>query len=59
MADQFAEIVFPVSLKQVFSYRVPRSLEGIVVPGMRCAVSFGRRNTIGLVTAITPRAQPM
>ena len=52
MAEQFAEIVFPVSLKQVFSYRVPEALEGLLQPGMRCSVSFGRRQTVGLITGI-------
>jgi primosomal protein N' (replication factor Y) (superfamily II helicase) len=53
MADQFAEVVFPVSLKKSFSYRVPVPLEGLVKPGMRCAVSFGRRQSIGLVTGLS------
>ncbi len=52
MGEQFADIVFPVSLKKSFSYRVPESLHGLVSPGMRCSVSFGRRQTIGLVTGL-------
>ncbi len=56
MAEQFAEIVFPVPLKQVFSYRVPEALEGLLQPGMRCSVSFGRRQTVGLITGITSKA---
>lgn len=51
-SEQFADIVFPVSLKKSFSYRVPESLNGLVLPGMRCSVSFGRRQTIGLVTGL-------
>jgi len=56
LPEQFAEIVFPVPLKQVFSYRIPGPLEGLVAPGMRCSVSFGRRQTVGLVTGVTPQA---
>ncbi len=56
MAEQFAEIVFPVSLKQIFSYRIPKTLEGLLQPGMRCSVSFGRRQTVGLITGITTKA---
>jgi primosomal protein N' (replication factor Y) len=59
LPEQFAEIVFPLSLKQVFSYGVPEALEGLLQPGMRCSVSFGRRQTVGLIIRITsqPPAQ--
>lgn len=56
MAEQFAELVFPVSLKQVFTYRIPEALSGLVVPGMRCLLSFGRRQTVGLVTGLASKA---
>ncbi|HJT24062.1 MAG TPA: primosomal protein N', partial [bacterium] len=48
--------MFPVPLKKVFSYRVPEALEGLVAPGMRCSVSFGRRQTVGIVTGLTRQA---
>lgn len=56
MPEQFAEVVFPLSLKQKFSYRVPEPLVGLVSPGMRCSVSFGRRQTVGLITGLTHQA---
>jgi len=56
--EHFAEVAFPVSLKQVFSYRVPETLHGLVQPGMRVSVSFGRRHTVGLVTRLTNQAPP-
>ncbi|HTA77557.1 MAG TPA: DEAD/DEAH box helicase, partial [bacterium] len=56
MADQFAEIVFPTPLKQVFTYRIPEELVGSVVPGMRCLVPFGPRKTVGLVTGLSSKA---
>ncbi len=55
-SESFAEVVFPVSLKQVFSYRVSEPLEGLVKPGMRVSVSFGRRQTVGLVTRLTSQS---
>src|SRR5258708_27656019 len=56
MAEQFAEVVFSVPLKKVFSYSVPDALTGLVSPGMRCSVSFGRRQTVGLVTGLTSQS---
>jgi primosomal protein N' (replication factor Y) (superfamily II helicase) len=53
MADQFAEVVFPIPLKQTFSYRVPEKLKGVAAPGMRCFVSFGFRQTVGFITSLT------
>src|SRR5581483_1865443 len=49
----FAEVVFPIPLKKVFSYQVPGALEGLLKPGMRCSVSFGRRHTVGMVSGLT------
>src|SRR5665213_132646 len=56
MGEEFAELVFPVSLKQLFTYRIPEALSGLVAPGMRCLVSFGRRQTVGLVTGLATKA---
>ncbi len=56
MSEEFVEVAFPLSLKQVFSYRVPESLQGLVKPGMRVSVSFGRRHTVGLVTRLTAQS---
>jgi primosomal protein N' (replication factor Y) len=52
MAEQYAQVVFPVPLRQVFTYIVPEALEGLAKPGMRCSVSFGRRQTVGLITSL-------
>jgi primosomal protein N' (replication factor Y) (superfamily II helicase) len=53
VSDQFADVVFPISLRKSFTYRIPAPLEGLAKEGMRCSVSFGRRQTIGLITALT------
>ncbi len=55
-SNLFAEIVFPVPLRKVFSYRIPEALEGLVSTGMRCSVSFGRRQTVGIVAGFTSQA---
>jgi len=54
--EQFAEVVFPIPLKQVFSYSVPETLAAAVAPGSRVLVSFGRRHTVGVVTGLTRTA---
>ncbi len=56
MPDSFAQIVFAISLKKSFTYRVPAALEGLVKPGMRCLVSFGRRQAVGLVMGLSRQA---
>ena len=55
-SESYAELVFPTPLRRVFTYRVPEALEGLVAPGMRCSVSFGRRQTVGIVTGLTRQA---
>ncbi len=56
MPEQFAEVVFPVSIKQVFTYRIPDPLLGLAREGMRVSVSFGRRHTVGLLTRLSATA---
>ena len=52
----YAQVVFPVPLKQSFTYGVPASLEGRVEAGQRCFVSFGRRQTVGVVVGLSAKA---
>lgn len=56
MPEQFAEIVFPTPLKQVFTYRLPLSLENMAQVGMRCFAPFGQRQTVGFITGLTGQA---
>jgi len=56
LPEQFAEVVFPIPLKQVFSYSIPEALVGAVALGSRVLVSFGRRHTVGVVTGLTGKA---
>jgi len=49
MSDLIADITINAPLKQVFSYLVPDSLAEKIRVGMRVAIPFGRRNTIGFI----------
>lgn len=40
--DLFADIVLPLALPNLFTYRIPQSMNGSVVPGMRVVVQFGK-----------------
>ncbi|MCU0433049.1 MAG: primosomal protein N' [Bacteroidia bacterium] len=40
--DLFADIVLPLALPNLFTYRIPQSMSGSVVPGMRVVVQFGK-----------------
>lgn len=51
-SEWYAEVVFPIALRRSFTYRVPAPLEDLIQKGMRCSVSFGRRQSIGLITAL-------
>jgi primosomal protein N' (replication factor Y) len=51
--DYFADIILPLSVKGSFTYRIPESLAGNVLSGMRVKVQFGTRNILtGLVRNI-------
>jgi primosomal protein N' (replication factor Y) len=45
----FAEIVFPLPFRKVFTYSVPKDLQEIVKPGMRAVAPFGKRTLTGFV----------
>ncbi len=37
----FAEVILPVPLRKLFTYRIPRELNGVAKPGARVVVQFG------------------
>ncbi len=41
--EQFADVILPLPLEGVFTYRVPDEFCGEVVPGMRVVVQFGAK----------------
>lgn len=53
---EYAEVAIPVPLRQTFTYRIPETLLGKVVPGSRVAVSFQRRKVAGIVTRLAGQA---
>ena len=56
MAESFAQVVFQVSLKQSFTYAVPPALHELARPGSRVWASFGRRQSVGIVTEIVEKS---
>lgn len=48
-----AHIALPVPLATLFDYRVPDHLKNHITSGVRVRVSFGRRQAIGIVVAIS------
>lgn len=43
----FADIAIDVPLDTLFTYRIPRELEGVVKRGTRVLVSFGKKKAVG------------
>ncbi|MCQ2073424.1 MAG: primosomal protein N' [Bacteroidaceae bacterium] len=51
--ELFADIMLPVPLNRLFTYLVPKTLEQLVVPGVRVYVPFGKnRQLTGIVVAV-------
>ncbi|SDK16012.1 replication restart DNA helicase PriA [Catalinimonas alkaloidigena] len=48
----FADVILPLPLPQLFTYRVPHDLNDAIQPGARAVVQFGRRK---IVTAVVAR----
>lgn len=49
----FVDIILPVPVHQVFTYRVPFDLNELVIPGIRAVVPFGRSKLItGIITKV-------
>jgi len=48
----FADVSFPISSYQTFSYEIPKSLLAKVSVGMRVKAMFGRRKAQGIVVKI-------
>jgi primosomal protein N' (replication factor Y) len=40
--DQFADVVLPLALPNLYTYRIPHALTGTLLPGMRIVVQFGK-----------------
>lgn len=40
--DLFADVILPLALPNLYTYRVPQAMNGMVHPGMRVVVQFGK-----------------
>ena len=49
IVSPYVEVALPVPLRKVFTYKVPKGLEGALQAGSRVAVSFSRRKLAGFV----------
>jgi primosomal protein N' (replication factor Y) len=43
MAESYADIILPVSVRQRFTYRIPDHMSGFVLPGKRVLVQLGNK----------------
>ena len=56
-ATSFVDVVLPVPIPKLFTYRIPRELEGQVVIGHRVVVQFGTKKILtGIVAALHQQA---
>lgn len=57
MPDLFAQVILPLPLHDVYSYRVPEQWKNRIKPGQRVVVQFGvKKFYAALVYAVTPEA---
>ena len=56
-AKPFAAVAVNVPLDKAFHYAVPRPLQGVLEPGMRVRVPFGRRTMVGYCVGLTDRPE--
>ncbi len=42
----FADVILPLPLHQLFTYRIPRELNEVVMPGQRVMVQFGKQKVL-------------
>ncbi|RNC84474.1 MAG: primosomal protein N' [Balneola sp.] len=48
----YADIAFPSAVRRLFTYQVPKALQGEIKPGMRVWVPFRTYNAIGVVVKL-------
>ena len=51
----YAEVVFPIPVRQAYTYRIPAPLMGKVSPGCRVWAPLGPRRALGYVAGLTDR----
>jgi primosomal protein N' (replication factor Y) len=56
--DYFADVVLPLSLPNLFTYRIPQTLNGQVRPGMRVVVQFGKNKLYAAIVKSVHETAP-
>lgn len=53
MAPLYADIILPLPLQEIYTYRVPPALESQAAPGMRVIVPFGKKKSYsGIISTL-------
>jgi primosomal protein N' (replication factor Y) len=58
MNNHFADIILPLAVKGVFTYRIPEELDASVIPGVRVLVQFGNKKLCSGVVSNTHNTSP-
>ena len=53
-----AEVAVPIPLAHAFTYEVPASMQGDLVPGSRVLCDFGKQRIIGVVLRVGDLPRP-
>src|ERR1041385_4811477 len=56
--DYFVDVVLPLSLPNLFTYRIPQALNDSVKPGMRVVVQFGKNKLYSAIAFKIHQAVP-
>lgn len=56
-SPQYADVVFNLPVKDIFTYEIPTELRGLVQAGMRVFVPFGRRRITGYVVSLREKPE--
>jgi primosomal protein N' (replication factor Y) (superfamily II helicase) len=54
----FADVILPLPLPRLYTYRVPRSLNSSILPGARVIVQFGKKKILTAVVAAIHQNPP-
>jgi len=49
---RYCDVALPVPLRRTFTYSIPNSLQGLLSPGCRVVVPFGKRALVGVVMSL-------
>ena len=55
---KYAEVILPLPLENVYTYKIPADLESVVVPGCRVIVHFGKKRFYTAIVYTVHERQP-